>query len=253
MEEFYKPGRPVWRKRNAEHRPEAHRKYVSSLIKTLEELEEKTRPNGGAETELGKDLAAFQALKFARYLVDAVAGWALDHQIGLALSRLEFPGSDAFMVAYRTALVGTASEIKPTSRASKGTFNHLALEYFTSPDFLRLRPHTRHVYRLVIERFLAEHGHRLVREMARDDVKRIVASKADTPGAANDLLKKIRVLINFAIESGIRTDEPTIRIRMFPEGRFILGPKMKLRNLKRAGRKVRECEQHSRLHGPTAL
>ena len=126
MEEFYKPGRPVWRKRNAEHRPEAHRKYVSSLIKTLEELEEKTRPNGGAETELGKDLAAFQALKFARYLVDAVAGWALDHQIGLALSRLEFPGSDAFMVAYRTALAGTASEIKPTSRASKGTFNHLA-------------------------------------------------------------------------------------------------------------------------------
>jgi hypothetical protein len=218
MEEFYKPGRPVWRKRNAEHRPEAHRKYVSSLIKTLEELEEKTRPSGGAETELGKDLAAFQALKFARYLVDAVAGWALDHQIGLALSRLEFPGSDAFMVAYRTALAGTASEIKPTSRASKGTFNHLALEYFTSPDFLRLRPHTRHVYRLVIERFLAEHGHRLVREMARDDVKRIVASKADTPGAANDLLKKIRVLINFAIESGIRTDEPTIRIRMFPEG-----------------------------------
>src|SRR5262245_275872 len=108
------------------------------------------------------------------------------------------------MVAYRTALAGTASEIKPTSRASKGTFNHLALEYFTSPAFLRLRPHTRHVYRLVIERFLAEHGHRLVREMARDDVKRIVA------GAANDLLKKIRVLINFAIESGIRTDEPTI-------------------------------------------
>src|SRR5215813_7032558 len=47
MEEFYKPGRPVWRKRNAEHRPEAHRKYVSSLIKTLEELEEKTPQRRG--------------------------------------------------------------------------------------------------------------------------------------------------------------------------------------------------------------
>ncbi|MGB6795122.1 MAG: hypothetical protein WBE48_00720, partial [Xanthobacteraceae bacterium] len=90
MEEFYKLKRPVWRKRNAEHRPEAHRKNVSSLIKTLGELEKKTRPSGGVKTERGKDLAAFQALKFAGYLVDAVAGWALDHQVGLALSRLEF-------------------------------------------------------------------------------------------------------------------------------------------------------------------
>jgi hypothetical protein len=45
-----------------------------------------------------------------------------------------------------------------------------------------------------------------------------LASKADTPGAANDLLKKIRALIKFAIESGVRTDDPTLRIRTFPEG-----------------------------------
>ena len=128
------------------------------------------------------------------------------------------PGSDAFMVAYRAALEGGQRLTNPVSRAAAGTFNRLALEYFSSPDFLRLRPHTRHVYRLVMERFLAEHGHRLVREMIRDDVKRIVASKAGTPGAANDLLKKIRALIRFAIESGIRTDDPTLRIKTFPEG-----------------------------------
>ena len=75
------------------------------------------------------------------------------------------PGSVAFMAAYQLALAGTHSSIKPVIRAATGTFNRLALEYFSSPDFLRLRPHTRHVYRLVIERFLAEHGHRLVREM----------------------------------------------------------------------------------------
>jgi integrase len=128
------------------------------------------------------------------------------------------PGSDAFMVAYQAALAGGQSATRQTRGAPKGTFNHLALEYFSSPDFLRLRPHTRHVYRLVIERFLSGHGHRLVREMIRDDVKRIVASKANTPGAANDLLKKIRALIRFAIESGIRTDDPTLRIKTFPEG-----------------------------------
>jgi len=41
------------------------------------------------------------------------------------------PGSDAFMVAYQAALAGIQSEIKPVSRVSKGTFNHLALEYFS--------------------------------------------------------------------------------------------------------------------------
>ena len=151
------------------------------------------------------------------------------------------PGSDAFMVAYRAALEGSQRLTNPVSRAAAGTFNRLALEYFSSPDFLRLRPHTRHVYRLVMERFLAEHGHRLVREMIRDDVKRIVASKAGTPGAANDLLKKIRALIRFAIESGIRTDDPT----RFPKAKFIRGPRMKLRNSKRAGRRAQESEQHS--------
>ncbi len=128
------------------------------------------------------------------------------------------PGSDAFMAAYQLALAGTQSLIKPAFRATTGTFNRLALEYFSSPDFLRLRPHTRHVYRLVIERFLGEHGHRLVREMKRDDVKRLIALRADTPGAANDLLKKVRALIRFAIESGHRTDDPTLRIKTFPEG-----------------------------------
>jgi hypothetical protein len=90
LEEFHKNGRPVWRKRNAEHRPIQHKKYVALLIKRLEELEENTRPSAGAKTERGKDRAAFVALQTAGQLVDALAGWALNHQIGLALANLEF-------------------------------------------------------------------------------------------------------------------------------------------------------------------
>jgi len=72
----------------------------------------------------------------------------------------------------------------------------------------------------VIERFLVEHGHRRVVEMRRDDVKKIMALKAATPGAANDLLKKIRTLIKFAIDTGWRSDDPTLRIKTFPEHEF---------------------------------
>ena len=129
------------------------------------------------------------------------------------------PGSDEFISAYRAALDGEQSAPRRRgTRAGQGTFNRLALDYFASPDFLRLGPRTRYAYRLVIERFLREHGHRLVREMRREDVKKIMAQKAATPGGANDLLKKIRALMKFAIDAELRTDDPTLRIKLYPEG-----------------------------------
>jgi integrase len=129
------------------------------------------------------------------------------------------PGSDEFISAYRAALDGEQSAPRRRgTRAGQGTFNRLALDYFASPDFLRLGPRTRYAYRLVIERFLGEHGHRLVREMRREDVKKIMAQKVATPGGANDLLKKIRALMKFAIDAELRTDDPTLRIKLYPEG-----------------------------------
>jgi hypothetical protein len=64
--------------------------YVASLIDKLSELERKTNPEGGARTAKRKDLAAFRALQTAGKLVNALAGWALDHQAGLALKKLRF-------------------------------------------------------------------------------------------------------------------------------------------------------------------
>ena len=139
---------------------------------------------------------------------------------GKRLALPGMPGSDEFMAAYKAALAGEDVPAEPKVRGEPGTFSRLAAQYLVSPDFLRLRTRTRHVYRLVIERFLAEHGHRRVVEMRRDDVKKIMALKAATPGSANDLLKKIRTLIKFAIDTGWRTDEPTLRIKTFPEHEF---------------------------------
>ena len=67
----------------------ARASYVASLIDKLSELERKTNPEGGARTAKRKDLAAFRALRTAGKLVNALAGWALDHQAGLALKNLK--------------------------------------------------------------------------------------------------------------------------------------------------------------------
>lgn len=63
-------------------------------------------------------------------------------------------------------------------------------------------------------------GHRLVREMPREHVRRILSKRADTPGAANSVLQKLRVLIHFAIDNGLRKDDPTLRIKKYAKGEF---------------------------------
>lgn len=75
--------------RGAETNPEGHWSYVQHLLQRLKELEEQTRPSGGDATAKDKDWRATDALKLAGELVDAVAGWAIDHQVGLALQNLE--------------------------------------------------------------------------------------------------------------------------------------------------------------------
>jgi hypothetical protein len=86
------------------------------------------------------------------------------------------------MGVYKAALAEQdAPAVEPKVRGEPGTFSRLTAQYFLSPEFLRLRTRTQHVYRLVIERFLVEHGHRRVAEMRRDDVKKIMALKAATP------------------------------------------------------------------------
>lgn len=58
---------------------------IPDLLAALAELEATTRPQDGEETARGKDRKSGQALRLANELVRAVAGWAIDHQTGLAL------------------------------------------------------------------------------------------------------------------------------------------------------------------------
>ena len=59
-------------------------------MERLAQLEIKTRPSHGETTAKDKDLHAQDALRLARKLVAAVAGWAIDHQVGLAAEGFEF-------------------------------------------------------------------------------------------------------------------------------------------------------------------
>jgi enterobacteria phage integrase len=131
-----------------------------------------------------------------------------------------WPGSSEFMDAYQAAMGGERiATPTPRLRGDPGTFDRLVQDYFSCSDYARLSASSQRAYRLLIERLVHdEHiGHRLVRQMTRDHVSRIVAKRAATPAAANSALTKLRILMRFAIPK-YRDDDPTLRIRKFPEG-----------------------------------
>jgi hypothetical protein len=100
--EYYKAtDAPVWPGRNREHPsakpgsqehhdPLIETAYVKHLLARLDDLEIGTRPSGGEVTAARKDIEAFEALNIAGQLVQYVAGWAINHQIGLGAENLKF-------------------------------------------------------------------------------------------------------------------------------------------------------------------
>jgi hypothetical protein len=132
------------------------------------------------------------------------------------------PGSPEFMAAYERAAGGEMPDPGRKLRGAPGTFDRLAHDYFASTEFLSLADTTRRTYRSVLERLIRDEniGHRLVREMTREHVRCIISKRADTPGAANSVLQKLKVLIHFAIDNGWRRDDPTLRIKKFAKGEF---------------------------------
>lgn len=65
---------------------------VAALLQRLAELEKRTDPNLGLAAAANKDADATLALRLAGDLVNAVAGWAIDHKLGLASEGIEPPG-----------------------------------------------------------------------------------------------------------------------------------------------------------------
>jgi integrase len=132
------------------------------------------------------------------------------------------PGSPEFMASYERAVIGEMPERGPKLRGAPGTFDRLTQDYFTAPEFLRLAPSSKKSYRSVIERLIEDEGigHRLVREMNREHVRRIISKRVETPGAANSVLQKLKVLIHFAIDNNWRKDDPTLRIKKYAKGEF---------------------------------
>jgi integrase len=124
------------------------------------------------------------------------------------------PWSPEFMAAYETALAETPRMEIGASRTVAGTVNAVVIGYFGSAAFHNLAPASQRQYRGIMGRFRREHGDKRIAMLQRRHVREMLDAKASTPIAARNLLYCARVLIRYAIDIGLRADDPTTGIRV---------------------------------------
>ena len=125
------------------------------------------------------------------------------------------PGSVEFMEAYQAALAGeTTPRTEIGARRTKpGTIAALTVEYFNSLAFHSLAHETKRNRRNILERFRTEHGDKRIALLERKHIEKMVVAKTAIPAAARNFLNTIRSLLQFAVDTGIRPDNPAVGVK----------------------------------------
>jgi integrase len=132
--------------------------------------------------------------------------------------RVKLPGlpwSPEFMASHEAAMAGQVLPIG-ANRRKAGSFAALAASYFASTAFLTMKPSTKGVYRNAIDRLCqikdmdgSEIGTKSAATLQRQHVVKLMAARAEKPESANLLRKVLRALMQHAVETGMRADDPT--------------------------------------------
>lgn len=123
------------------------------------------------------------------------------------------PGSEDFWqeyLAWKNAPPVRAGD----DRAVPGSFDDLITRFYSSVAWKNIpKDSTKATYRGELERFRSKYGKRRVATITARNVNRLMEQMADTPAAANNLLKRLRTLFDYAILLGMRKDNPAKAVR----------------------------------------
>lgn len=117
------------------------------------------------------------------------------------------PGSPEFMEAYQAALAG--KPVLARREAKAGTLGELVLRYYGSPRFDNLSPNSKKLYRHVLEKHVAAHGHRLISDLTADKAEKIISAiGAKKRGLANLNRSVLSAVFKYAVKLRMRPDNP---------------------------------------------
>jgi integrase len=120
------------------------------------------------------------------------------------------------MMAYQAAC---DTKMILADQTETGTFGRLVADYCRSAAFANLKPSSQQLYKLVLDRIVERHGHRLVRDARRSDARKIIEEiGAAKPAMANITRAVLRLLMQHAVETELRLDNPVSGLKRYRTG-----------------------------------
>jgi len=130
---------------------------------------------------------------------------------------LPHPDAANFLEAYHEASKPIA-RVEPSQTFLPGTFKALCHEYEHSAEFGQLAKSTQRETRYVLNALVAKHGDNPLIKFERRHIRILRDSMKDKPGAANKMLRVLKVLLGFAVEREYIERSPATRIKMLKGG-----------------------------------
>jgi enterobacteria phage integrase len=133
------------------------------------------------------------------------------------------PLSEGFLDEYQRLLAATAknnAKDAPADRRSfgPGSFGALINDYLSSGDFRQLKPSTRDTYKRTLEQVQRRYGHKPTAALRRRHIRKMRDDLADRPGAANTLVRMLKVILSFAVGEEWIESNPALKVPLFPVG-----------------------------------
>jgi len=140
---------------------------------------------------------------------------------GRSIALPGLPGSIEFMAAYQAALAVVSPPPPSPKHVISGSLAAVAAGYFRSADFANLSPSSQRSYRVALKPILAAHAHRLVRELPKEAARHIIEGIGATrPGLANLTRSVLSKVMAYAIDTGIRPDNPFAGLKPYRLGTY---------------------------------
>jgi integrase len=140
---------------------------------------------------------------------------------GHAIPLPGLPGSIEFMTAYQAALAVVSPPPPSPRHVIAGSLAAVAAGYLRSADFANLSPSSQRSYRVALKPILAAHGHRLVRDLPKEAARHVIEEIGATrPGMANLTRAVLSKIIAYAVEVGIRPDNPFAGMKRYRLGTY---------------------------------
>jgi integrase len=131
------------------------------------------------------------------------------------------PGSIEFMTAYQAAIAVKAPPPASPKHVIAGSLAYIVAGYLRSSDFSNLSPTSQASYRIALRPILTAHGHRLVRELPKSAARHIIEEIGATrPGMANLTRAVLSKVMEYAIEDGVRDDNPFAGLKRYRLGTY---------------------------------